>query len=150
MYLRVPHSFTLTLRDNTFSATESFALQYIQRGIEESKTCNCHCIIMATQTNTTTPEINSHQGNTSQPTHHDTKFDHNPEQYGTTATPHYAPPQYAETASRMVTPLHMLGEEPAVVDCPFCQQTTTTKLREEHSTMTWYQSNQFIFSVHRN
>jgi hypothetical protein len=92
---------------------------------------------MATQTNTAGPEIAPHQNNnTSQPPH-DTKMDVHPEQYGTTASPHYAPPQYAETANRMVTPLHMLGEQPAEVDCPFCHRIAMTRLQEEHSSMTW-------------
>lgn len=41
---------------------------------------------------------------------------------------------------RMVTPLERLGEEPALVDCPYCKKVTTTRVAQEHSTMTVYVS----------
>ncbi|SMQ52525.1 unnamed protein product [Zymoseptoria tritici ST99CH_1A5] len=92
---------------------------------------------MATQTNTAGPEIAAHQPSTVQEAF-DPKVEHHPEQYGNThASPYYAPPQYSETANTMVTPLHMLGEHSAEVDCPFCQRRAMTRVGEEHSTMTW-------------
>ncbi|KAJ5709646.1 LITAF-like zinc finger domain-containing protein [Penicillium malachiteum] len=37
-----------------------------------------------------------------------------------------------------VTPLHLLGEQPAWIDCPFCQRRAMTRVLHGDSAATWY------------
>lgn len=66
------------------------------------------------------------------PTYNET-FAKNQMQYNQAANNH---PSHSQ--GRMVTPLERLGEEPALVDCPYCKKVTTTRVGSEHSTMTVY------------
>ncbi|KAI0012825.1 hypothetical protein F4779DRAFT_534743 [Xylariaceae sp. FL0662B] len=45
------------------------------------------------------------------------------------------PPIVREQDPQMVTPLHMLGEQPTWIDCPACRQRTLTKITKEASSM---------------
>lgn len=38
----------------------------------------------------------------------------------------------------LVTPRERLGERPAYIDCPFCESTTQTRVKQEDSTTTKY------------
>lgn len=82
-----------------------------------------------------------------QPEIHNTEYiAHEPPAYNETFEKSQVPSGHpAPTAAhpqlgqgRMVVPLERLGEEPALVDCPYCRMTTTTRVGQEHSTMTVY------------
>ncbi|KAJ5722134.1 hypothetical protein N7488_000169 [Penicillium malachiteum] len=64
--------------------------------------------------------------------------------YNEPAPPYSAVPVYetvrieAVPQVAKVTPLHLLGDQPAWIDCPFCQRRAMTRVIQGDSAATWY------------
>ncbi|KAJ1323286.1 lipopolysaccharide-induced tumor necrosis factor-alpha factor [Microdochium nivale] len=65
----------------------------------------------------------------------------------TSPAPVLVPSGQANLASLTVTPLHLLGDQPDTVDCPFCQTQTMTKIKKTPSIMTHVVATGLLFTT---